>query len=156
MHSEYHDARRRVYASMRTKLQLQLLRKLRQPKGLAKGFTLIELMIVVGIVGILAAVGIPKFLDVKKNADAGAKAGEVVGLAKECAVYVAAGGVGTAPASGIPGDPAPCSISADNKFERTFTAGPIGIKCLTDTSAAADTKVTATAKTDGSIICAFS
>jgi len=137
---------------MRTKLQLELLRKLRQRKGQAKGFTLIELMIVVAIVGILAAVGIPKFMDVRDNADAGAKVGEVVGIAKECAVYVAAGGLGTPPESTL----ATCGTTGAS-FSRSWSSTKIvGLKCLTAASTENQTTVTVDVATDGGMSCSFS
>ena len=44
-------------------------------------------MITVAIIGLLSAVAIPPFLDARDRADAKAKVGELVDIAKECAVF---------------------------------------------------------------------
>jgi MSHA pilin protein MshA len=58
-------------------------------KQVQRGFTLIELVMVIVILGVLAAVAIPKFVDLKGDARAAALAGVAGGLNSAAAINYA-------------------------------------------------------------------
>ena len=56
-------------------------------KILRRGFTLIELMIVVAIIGILAAIAIPKFAELIRKSSEGASKGNLGALRSAMSIY---------------------------------------------------------------------
>ena len=56
-------------------------------------------MIVVGIVGVLTAVALPRYLQSRNAAMAGAIIAKQIGDAKECAVWIASGRIGNQPST---------------------------------------------------------
>jgi len=56
-------------------------------KAFRSGFTLIELMIVVAIIGILAAIAIPKFADLVRKSGEGACKGNLSALRSALSIY---------------------------------------------------------------------
>ena len=117
----------------------------------AKGFTLIEVVIVAAIAGVLGATAIPQFLGTKDRAEQRATVAEAVGLAKECATaYVE--GVENASISDPGGTVVSCGSAAGpiNITSSTFASGDVN---CADTTVTGTTQVSLAITSAGVISC---
>ena len=76
---------------MNTKLKSILAQRLAKKGKKPNGFTLIELMVVVAIVGVLSAVGLPQLLKAQDRAKISVAQQEAVNYAKECSISLLTG-----------------------------------------------------------------
>ncbi len=82
-------------------------------KGNKNGFTLIELMVVIVIVGVLSAVGVPQLLAANDKAKDSAAEAEVVNAAKTCSLDLLTGSSGYTAADFPLLTTSTCAVSSD-------------------------------------------
>ena len=120
------------------------------------GFTLVELMIVVAIIGLLSAAALPQFLGARDRADAKAKMGETIGLSKECAVFNAEADV-TSTSIRRPGTALNVWCGGSTPTAQTFTSNSfqatMAVTCLGATLAATTRGVQIVVSSAGQMTC---
>ena len=112
--------------TLNSRLQLALIKRKKSKNALQKGFTLVELLIVVVILGVLSSVALPAFLNQTDKARISAARASVTAAAKACEVFLVGSETGdtyVAPEGVVVSD----GTAANCAYGSTFTSSVDGL-----------------------------
>jgi type IV pilus assembly protein PilA len=139
------------------KTKLTFMRSLYSRKaGVAHGFSKAEPMIVAAIIGLIATLAWPHFWATRVTMEAGVRVGEAIGIARECASYVASTGAGESLTT-LPrkNGTLTCDRSGGAVVSGTWALGAGGVRCLGARSTDQSTHALITIASTGDMRCAF-
>jgi type IV pilus assembly protein PilA len=127
--------------TLNSKLQLALIKNKKTKNALQKGFTLVELLIVVVILGVLSAVALPNFLNQADKARLSAANAEAKAAANACAAALVTGEQSTVAHT----NPAAAQLTTATTGPVTCADGAIYASNVDSLTKQAEWKVTGTA-----------
>jgi prepilin-type N-terminal cleavage/methylation domain-containing protein len=119
------------------------------------GYTLLELIIVVAIIGILSVVMIPQYLRVKESAEATTRIAETISLASQCGVAQQTHITETV-TQPFDGSQRVCNGQTTRRINsRQWAGNASGVKCLSATAGPSHRRVRVIVTVRGALTCQF-
>jgi prepilin-type N-terminal cleavage/methylation domain-containing protein len=120
-----------VFSTLSVKMQMAVMRDLRHRQVhatmITNGFTFVELLVVLFVIGLIASVAIPTLIRARSRSEAGSVVSELTGLAKQCAMANASKLQEVVSVNGVS---VTCNGSAVTLTGRPFLGPADGVLCL--------------------------